>query len=376
MKIGKLVRQPEGFSAFIPAMFPPKKNGFSFSSKILKKVNQATLLLGKLDGIAHLLPDVDFFIFMYIRKDAAASSQIEGTMATMVDAIEAESKTSTKYPADVGDILHYIDALNFGIERIKKFPLSLRFIRELHEKLMSDARATHFCDPGNFRKSQNWIGGTTPQNARFVPPPVFEMNRALADLEKFLHDEDSVSPVLKAGIAHAQFETIHPFLDGNGRTGRLLMTFYFTEQKILERPILFLSSFFKKHQKLYYEKTQKYHENDPESWCEFYLDGVIEVANDAIQTVKEITDLRERDILKIQKLNKTASESAAKVLPELFALPIINTAKIMEWTGFTRAGAGNLINRFVDLGILKPRHKDKKYGQSFEYFEYLKIFQN
>lgn len=375
IKIGEFKPQKTGFKAFIPNPFPPKE-GFNFDPKILKKNDEATRLLGKLDGITKLLPDSDFFLLMYLRKDAASSSQIEGTRATMIDAIAAEAKISAKIPEDVDDILHYIKALNFGIKRMTNdnFPMILRFIRELHGQLMQKARATHFSDPGEFRKSQNWIGGTRPDNARFVPPPVNEMNLALNDLEKFIHKEDTVPTAIKAGIIHAQFETIHPFLDGNGRTGRMLITFYLWKEGYLEKPVLFLSSFFKKHQKLYYEKLFGYHNGNVSDWIDFFLDGVIEIANEAIDIVGKITALREKDILKIQKLGKRASESAALVLPKLYAQPIVNTGVIQKWTGFTRSGAQMVIDRFIKLGILTQKDKDKKYGQSYIYKEYIDIF--
>lgn len=375
IKIGEFKTQKAGFKAFIPNPFPPKE-GFDFDPKILKKNDEATLLLGKLDGITKLLPDSDFFLLMYLRKDAASSSQIEGTRATMIDAIAAEAKINTDIPEDVDDILHYIKALNFGMKRMTNdnFPMILRFIRELHKQLMQTARATHFSDPGEFRKSQNWIGGTRPDNARFVPPPINEMNFALDDLEKFIHTEDTIPTVIKAGIIHAQFETIHPFLDGNGRTGRMLITFYLWKEGYLEKPVLFLSSFFKKHQKLYYEKLFGYHSGNVSEWVDFFLDGVVDIANEAIDIVGKITVLREKDILKIQKLGKRASESAALVLPKLYAQPIVNVSVIQKWTGFTRAGAQTVVDRFIKLGILTQKDKDKKYGQSYTYKEYIDIF--
>ncbi|RMD84462.1 MAG: hypothetical protein D6808_06985 [Candidatus Dadabacteria bacterium] len=183
VRIGKYRPQVGDFRAFVPDPFPPE-GGFKFSKKIFYKNDMAVRLLGKLDGITQLLPDIDFFLFMYIRKDAASSSQIEGTRATMLDAIEAEAKTNSRLPEDVDDILHYIKALNFGLKRLKEFPFVLRFVKELHKELMKGARATHFSNPGEFRKTQNWIGGTRPDSVYFVPPPVPEMNRALADLEK------------------------------------------------------------------------------------------------------------------------------------------------------------------------------------------------
>ncbi len=373
MEIGKLVKQNDGYKAFIPDKFPPDK-GLVFSQRLFIKHSNAERLLGKLDGITLLLPDVDFFLLMYIRKDAASSSQIEGTQATMIDAIEAEAKTSKSLPKDVDDILHYIKALNYGLKRLVEFPMSLRFIRELHEELMNEARTTHFSDPGNFRKSQNWIGGTSPTNASYVPPPPLEMQKALDDFEKFLHSKDELLPLLKAGLIHAQFETIHPFLDGNGRTGRLLLTFYLWQKKLLEKPVLFLSSYFKKHQELYCAKLDGYHNGKVEEWLEFLLDGVIEIAERAIAVAQAITVLRQEDMEKIQALSKSASESAVIVLRKLFALPIVNVNTVKEWTGFTRQGAQRVINRFVDLGILEQKDKNEKYGRSFIYRRYVDIF--
>ena len=375
IEIGKNIQQEQGFKAFIPNSFPPK-HGFDFDSVILKKNDKATRLLGKLDGITKLLPDSDFFLLMYLRKDATSSSQIEGTRATMIDVIEAEAKVSANVPEDVDDILHYIKALNYGMKRVvaDNFPVTLRFVRELHNKLMNQARATHFSDPGEFRKTQNWIGGTRPENARFVPPPVHEMQNSLTDLEKFLYTDNSTLTLIKAGLIHAQFETIHPFLDGNGRTGRMLITFYLWKEGFLEKPVLFLSSFFKKYQKLYYEKLFGYHNGQVADWVDFFLDGVIEIVNEAIDIVEKITELREKDIQKIQKLGTRASESATMILPKLYGQPIVNVPIIREWTGFTRAGAQHVINRFVDMEILIPKDQDKKYGQSYVYKKYLDLF--
>jgi Fic family protein len=373
--IGTERAQPGGFKAFIPNAFPPV-GGFTFSGEILKKNQEATRLLGKLDGITRLLPDADFFLLMYLRKDAASSSQIEGTVATLVDAIEAEVKMTSKIPQDVDDILHYIQALNYGLKRVTKdnFPISLRFFRELHKELMSTARGTHFADPGEFRKSQNWIGGTRPDNAAFVPPPVAEMKEAMADLEKFMHADDATPVIIKAGLIHAQFETIHPFLDGNGRTGRMLITFYLWKEGFLNKPVLFLSSYFKKHQQIYYDKLLAYHNSHVSAWIDFFLDGVIEIANEAIETVTQITSLRAKDLEKIQTLGKRSATSAMAVLPKLYGQPIVNTATVQKWTGFTRAGAQLVIDRFQKLKILTAKKAENRYDQSYEYREYLKIF--
>jgi len=375
IEIGKLIKQPDNFKAFIPHPFPPKEN-FEFDQNILKKNDEATRLLGKLDGITKLLQDADFFLLMYLRKDAASSSQIEGTRATMVDAIEAEANINTNIPKDVDDILHYIKALNYGMKRVKEddFPISLRFIRELHERLMDKAIMTQHSYPGEFRKSQNWLGGTTPQNARFCPPPVEEMKKALGDLEKFIHTKDSIMTIIKAGLIHSQFETIHPFTDGNGRTGRMLITFYLWKEKYLEKPVLFLSSYFKQHQQIYYEKLFAYHNGNVSEWIEFFLDGVIAIANEAIDIVDKITSLRDRDMTKIQKFGKRASESACLVLPKLYGQPIVNVSIVQKWTGFTRAGAQTVIDRFIKTKILTPKDKNIKYGQSYIYHNYVNIF--
>jgi len=372
--IGQYRLQKEGYKAYILSPFPEKEL-FSLSTDIIQKESQASRLLGKLDGITQLLPDVDFFILMYLKKDAAASSQIEGTKATMIDALEAAVNIESGLPSDVDDILRYIQALNYGLNRLESFPLSLRFLREIHEQLMKGGRATHFSDPGQFRKSQNWIGGKSPMDAEFVPPPVVEMKEALADLETFLHEAHTLPPLIKAALLHAQFETIHPFLDGNGRTGRMLITFFLWQTGLLEKPVLYLSSYFKKHRKVYYQRLTDYRHDQVEKWLSFFLEGIAETAESAIETVREITKLRERDLAKISALNKTSSESAMRILPRLFAQPIVTVATIQEWAGFsTRTGAQKLIDRFVDLGIIEIKDETVKYGRSYVYREYLEIF--
>lgn len=375
MKIGKNIKQSPGYRAFIPNSFPPP-NGFEWSPTVIQKANLATLKLGKLDGITQLLPDINFFLFMYIRKDAASSSQIEGTQATMIDVIEAESKTRVDLPDDVDDILHYINALQYGLKRLTELPISLRLIKEIHKELMIDARNTHFSDPGNFRTSQNWIDGTKPSNSRFVPPPPDVMIESMSELEKFIHTKDTQLPVVKAGLIHAQFETIHPFLDGNGRTGRMLITIYLHLSQILEHPVLFLSWYFKKNQQVYYDRLYQYSEGKVETWIDFFLDGIIETSDEAIATVKKVTQLKEKDMLKIQSLSKQASESAVVILPKLYQMPIVNVNTIKEWTGFTRQGAQKVINRFIELDILQQKNEDSTYGRSFVYKKYLDIFDN
>lgn len=371
MAIGRRIKQSSGYYAFIPEPFPSDPL-LEFSPEIIAKAARAERLIGKLDGITHILPDVDFFINMYVVKDATSSAQIEGTKATMMDALELNAGIASQ-SSDADDILHYIKALNYGKERLKNFPFSLRFIKELHGVLMTEARSTHFSDPGSFRTSQNWIGGTTLQNASFIPPPVYEMNIALADLEKFIHNTD-LMPVLQAGILHAQFETIHPFLDGNGRTGRLLITLFLFQRAILEKPVLFLSSYFKTHQHLYYTKLDAYHRNEVEQWLHFYLDGIIETSNQSIEMSKQITALREADMRKIQALGKREAGSGVSFLQILFTDPIINISTAAQKMKFTRVGAGKLIDRFVELKILEPLNENAKWGKSFIYRNYIHIF--
>ncbi|MCD6040001.1 MAG: Fic-family protein [Gammaproteobacteria bacterium] len=215
-----------------------------------------------------------------------------------------------------------------------------------------------------------------PSNAFFVPPPVSEMQTALSDLEKFFHQSDDILPIVKAGLIHAQFETIPPFLDGNGRTGRMLITLFLWLEKLLDRPILFLSSYFKKHQKIYYERINGYHDGKVEQWVNFFLEGVIDTSLEAINIAKKITNLRDEDMKKIQSLGKTEAKSAMEVLFQLFRLPIINVNKAKEWTGFTRQGAYKIIKRFVDLEILQPKDANKTYGQSYIYRRYVDIFRD
>jgi len=373
--IGNFKHQPGGFDAFIPFPFPPK-DGFDFDTTIYRKNDEATRLLGKLDGITQLLPDIDFFLLMYLRKDAAASSQIEGTKATLMNAIEAEVSSGEKIPPDVDDIFHYIKALQYGLKRVREdnFPLSLRFIRELHRELMQGARASQFPDPGEFRTSQNWIDGTRPDNARYVPPPVDDMKGALGDLENFIHAKDSTPVVIKAGLIHAQFEIIHPFLDGNGRTGRMLISFFLWKAGYLELPVLYLSAYFKKHKDIYLNRLEDYHNGLVNNWIIFFLDGVIEIAKEAIITVEKITTLRERDWSIIRMLGKRSAEISGKVLPKLYAQPIVSITTIQKWTGYTHAGAQKVIDKLITEKILYRKDEDKKYGQLYQYSDYLKIF--
>jgi Fic family protein len=371
MAIGKMIKQPTGYSCFVPDRFP-NDDVLKLPPELIAKAAKAERLVGKLDGVTHTLPDSEFFISMYIVKDATNSAQIEGTRATMLDALELEAGVSSR-ETDADDILHYIDALDYGIKRLKDFPFSLRFIREIHKELMEGARSSHFSDPGEFRRSQNWIGGTKLENAAYIPPAVDEMNKALGDLENFIH-YSSVMPIIHAGILHAQFETIHPFLDGNGRTGRLMISLFLYERQLLEKPVLFLSSYFKKHQKIYYEKLDGYHNNKVRDWLDFFLDAVIETAIESIDTSKKINALIEVDMRKIQALGKREASSGVELLQRLFKTPVVTSTVVSKYTGYTRNGAQKVIDRFVDLGILEPRNETEKYGKIYIYRKYVELF--
>ena len=375
MKIGKLVQQPTGYKAFIPYKFPPEEP-LILSNKTQQLHAQAVLMLGKLDGITQLLPDLDFFVFMYIRKEAARSSEIEGTKATIVDVIKSEAEIETgRFPRDVERIVHYIRAMEYGLKRLETLPLSLRFIREIHKVLIEKTIDAPGKTPGEFRTSQNWIGGGSPHTAAFVPPAPSEVQRCLRDLEKFLYSKDEYPPLIKAALVHAQFETIHPFLDGNGRTGRLLTTFYLCKLGILERPVLYLSEYFLHNQRAYYDSLQAYHQEnaDVSGWLDFFLDGVAIIATEAIETSKKINILRHNDVVKIQSLGRRA-KTGAIVLENLYKLPIVSVKKVEEWTQLSRPQANELVKKLVELGILEQRDKDIEYGREFWYKNYLKLF--
>ena len=370
--IGKYIQQKGGYRAFIPEEFPPE--GLAFNSpKIISLLAKANLFLGKLDGLTKLLPDINFFIFMYIKKEAAYSSQVEGTRAKLTDALQAEIGKTSDLPADVDDILHYIDAMNAGLQKLEKLPLSLRLIREVHEVLLTEARSSTYPHPGEFRKTQNWIMGTTPNDARFVPPPPEYVMPAMGELEKFFHSEDEIPILIKAALIHSQFETIHPFVDGNGRTGRLLITFYLCQQGILEKPVLYLSEHFRKHRDLYFDGLSEYRKGNVAAWLEFFLKGIANTSKEAIQVSNKIIELREKDLHKLAGLGK-ANKHALVLWKNLFKLPMVNVRKIQEFTGLSREASNRMVKKFVKLGILQPKEKGKKYGQIFVYKEYLDLF--
>lgn len=372
--LGNFVTQPQGYKAFIPDAFPPKDD-LIFSSKVHLMNAEATLALGKLDGVAQLIPDINFFTLMYVRKEAVLSSNIEGTKATMNDSLKADIKITEGVPRDVENIIHYIDAMNYGIKRFIDMPLTLRVIKELHNELMTGTQEGIGKTPGEFRTSQNWIGGTRPDNANFVPPPPHELSRTLGDFEKFINQLQSYPPLIKTALMHAQFETIHPFLDGNGRTGRLLITLLLCYDKVLEYPILYLSEYFKRNRDTYFDHLSDYHnKGNIDAWVLFFLEGVRDVATQATTMSKQIVELREQDMSKAHALGGKQAPSAIRLLIGLYGQPIVDIVTVQSITGLSRPAANGLVQKFIDIGILKQTDESVTYGRQFSYHKYLDLF--
>ncbi|MBD3331180.1 Fic family protein [Candidatus Peregrinibacteria bacterium] len=374
IQIGSFVKQTAGYKAFIPSKFPPD-NFISWNNVLVTLLSKAERAIGKLDAIDELIPDVDLFILMYAKKEAALSSQIEGTQATFIDYLKEEAKIDDKeIPSDVDEIKNYIKAMNHGVNRIKSLPLSWRLIREIHIELLKGVRGKHK-SPGEFRKTQNWIGGPTIETAVFVPPPPHEMKSALDDLEKFFHNHSSIPILIKAALLHAQFETIHPFLDGNGRIGRLLITFYLIKEGVLTKPLLYLSEFFKKNRIDYYDKLNFYRKEDGvENWIRFFLEGIRTVSNEAILTAKKITKLKEKDIELVSKFGKN-SDTALILLKNLFKSPIIDLKLAQKITSIrSKTNISSLIEKFEKAEILFET-SGKQRNKRFEYKDYVKLLE-
>lgn len=374
-RAGTYVRQIGGYRAFIPAPLPPNPP-IQRDDELLQLLSQADLALGRLDGTSEILPNADLFVAMYVNKEAVLSSQIEGTQASLIDVLAFESDAAEpENPQDIEEVVNYVKALKHGLSRLATLPLSLRLLKEIHEQLLSGVRGAER-HPGEFRTSQNWIGyqGCTLDTATFVPPPVPEMLTALGDIERFLYTETQMPILLKVGLVHAQFETVHPFLDGNGRMGRLLITFILCQQHVLRRPLLYLSHFFKLNKAEYYELLQRVRdEGDWESWLKFFLRGVFEVAREATLTARNIVQLREKHRALISREFRRAAGSAALLLEHLYERPIITVRAVVDVTGQTYANANQLVARFQDLGILHPMTQQAR-NRRFVYDDYLGMF--
>lgn len=362
----------EEVRAYIPAPLPPKPPIRLTSLQTL--LEQANHALGRLDGLGTLLPDIRLFIYAYVRKEAVLSSQIEGTQSSLSDLLLFESNEAPGVPiSDVQEVSHYVAALEYGLGRLREgFPLSLRLIREIHQVLMSQARG-HEKLPGEFRISQNWIGGTRPGNALFVPPPPTHVMDCMGDLERFLHFESCELPVLvKAGLVHVQFETVHPFLDGNGRLGRLLITFLLCASGILREPILYLSLYLKKNRQQYYDLLTRVRTNgDWELWLEFFLTGVKETAEQAFESAKRILDLMQTDRKKIEGVGRAAS-SALRAFQAIQTHPIISVSALAKTISVSFPTANAALDQLSNAGILREI-TGKERHRVFAYRRYLEL---
>lgn len=376
-RAGRYIEQPGGYKAFIPSPLPPDPP-VAMNEEMWQLLSQADRALGRLDGATDALPNPDLFVFMYVRKEAVLSSQIEGTQASLIDVLEFESKAvEPDNPQDVTEVVNYVAAINYGLENLERLPLSLRLLREIHEVLMQGVRGAERA-PGEFRRSQNWIGpsGCTLAQATYVPPPPHEMLQALSDLEKFLYDPPLFPTLIEIGLAHAQFETIHPFLDGNGRLGRLLITFLLCEQDILKRPLLYISYYFKRHRAEYYDRLQAVRDSGAwENWLKFFLRGVYEVAQEAADNARRIVNMKEEHRqLVLQRMGRR-SGSAIALLERLYYRPIVTVENVQEIAQLSYANANTLIKDLCNLDLLKETTGQKR-NRVFAYAPYLAIFED
>ncbi|MGM0598662.1 MAG: Fic family protein [Candidatus Rifleibacteriota bacterium] len=363
----------EKAQAFVPAPLPPKP-AIVWKAELQQKFDQAMLALGKLDSVSTLLPDTSLFLYMYVRKEAVLSSMIEGTQSSLTDLLLFELDKEPGVPLDdVREVSNYVAALNHGLDLLNSgLPISLRLFREIHGVLLYKGRGSKHT-PGEFRTSQNWIGGTRPGNAAFAPPPAEEMMDCLDKLELFLHDQPETTPLLlKAALAHVQFETIHPFLDGNGRLGRLLITLLLCEQNVLREPMLYLSLYFKTHRQYYYELLNNVRlTGDWEAWLDFFAEAVIFTATQAFETAQRLLKLAKRDQGKIEDLGRAAS-STLQVHRAMMEHPITNSGWLVEKTGISPATVNKSLRHLQDLGIIRELTARKR-NRFFSYAGYIEI---
>jgi Fic family protein len=363
----------EKAQAFVPAPLPPRPP-IEWTPELRGKFDQALLALGRLDSVSTLLPDTSLFLYMYIRKEAVLSSMIEGTQSSLSDLLMFELDQEPGVPLDdVREVSNYAAALDHGLCLLAQgLPLSLRLLREIHGVLLNKGRGSNLT-PGEFRRSQNWIGGTRPGNAAFVPPPAAEVLECMSKLELFLHDQPGPTPVLlKAALAHVQFETIHPFLDGNGRLGRLLITLLLWEQKVLREPMLYLSLYFKTHRQYYYELLNNVRlTGDWEAWLDFFAEAVMVTATQAVETAQQLLDLSNDDQDKINGLGRAAA-STLQVHRALMERPIATSGWLVEKTGITPATVNKALSHLEQLGIVKELTAQKR-NRLFSYAGYIEI---
>jgi len=372
-KTGRYVKQIGEYKAFIPISLPPKPS-VKFSSELQTLLSKADRALARLDGVVTVLPNPDLFIAMYVKKEALLSSQIEGTRASLEGVLEFEADLTPKEDIDdIKEVVNYIKALDYGIEKLKKLPMSLRLIKEIHKILIKGTRGMHKT-PGEFRRTQNWIGppGASLNEATFVPPPPGMLLELMGNLEKFIHSKDNIPPLIKIALIHSQFETIHPFLDGNGRIGRLLITFYLYWMNILSKPLLYLSFHFKKNRAEYYDLLMKVRKESVwEEWIKFFLKGIGEVSEEATNTARKIIKLKDDLITKLYE-NSISSIYAVKLIDLLFKIPLISTNDIIHKFNVSGVSANKLIKKFEKIGILKEMSGKQRY-RKYLFTDYVEI---
>lgn len=363
----------EAIQAFIPYPLPPSEP-LDLSGPRIKLLEQATLAIGRLDSISLLLPTPDIFLYSYVRREAVLSFQIEGTQSSLSDLLLFELKEVPGVPFnEVEEVSNYVAALEYGLKRLHEgFPLTNRLIREMHGILLSKGRESEK-SPVEFRRSQNWIGGTRPGNATFVPAPPDAVEDCMAELEKFFHDKSTAYPALiRAALSHVQFETIHPFLDGNGRIGRLLIAFILHHEGLLQKPLLYLSLYLKQHRAEYYRLLDKVRfEGDWESWLDFFLEGVLQTAQNAVETAQRLVSLFQKDAQNIQSEGRVAG-SALRVFQVLCQRPLFTINEGVRQTGLTFPAITNSVKTLLNLGIISEI-TGRQRNRIFAYDEFLKI---
>ncbi len=368
--IGTVIGEP--YQTYLPAPLPPEP---ALQMEVLYPLlDQANIAIGRLDGISITVPDPSLFLYMYVRKEAVLSSQIEGTQSSLSDLLMYENEEKIILQKhDVSEVSRYVAAMEHGLQRIQQgFPLCLRLIREMHEILLNEGRGSSK-QPGEFRRSQNWVGGTRPGNAKYVPPPPEKVLDLLGDLEKFLHNEAGKMPTLiKAALAHLQFESIHPFLDGNGRMGRLLITFILCVDGIMKAPLLYLSLYFKNNRKAYYDLLQHVRETgDWEKWLKFFLQGVVETSNQAVKTVQRVLGLFKEDMQKIETEGKFSATTLV-VHHQLQKTPITDSKKIAQACKISLPTANKAIAQLIEMDIIKEM-TGKARNKVYIYQHYLDV---
>lgn len=370
---GQYINQVSGYKAFIPSQLPPNPP-IKMDEEMNQLLSEANISLGRLDTLGYLLPNIDYIIAMYVRKEALLSSQIEGTQASLDDIFEYENDVSIKNSQDVEEVVNYIKALNHGLKRLNEIPMSIRLIKEIHNILLTQTRGMDKT-PGEFKRSQNWIGpaGSTLKNASFIPPPPQETIDEMSKLELYLHNKDKLPILITCALIHYQFETIHPFLDGNGRVGRLLITFYLCWKQVMVKPLLYLSYYFKLHRQEYYDRLNLVRDKgDYEQWIHFFLKGIIWTSESALDTIKQMLALAETH-KKLLIKEKLSSPMAIGLLDYLFVKPHVSVKDVADHFQMTFTTAQTLINHFVKAEILKEitgKKRDRRYSY-WQYLEYL-----